>query len=242
MPFAIMQKELLAPPVEHLARAFRSLPNLTALDAQTAAGDAFGILWRGLDVEGASAMQDALMKQSIEVEVVEESDLPVLPPSKVIKQMDFLPSQLSMYDPMGRAFSLPWSDLMLIAAGNVRLRDYRGKGHSPAEAAHNQRPEDRGEENLHLMLELVLAGGVARYSMIADEFVFNHLGARLTKETARNFEFVVRELAEKAPHAGLNRGAFLICQNETEIFNYPSKAAFFEEIIWFLWRIGTARS
>ena len=237
MPFAIMQKELLAPSVEHLARAFRSLPNMTALDAQTAAGDAFGILWRGLDVEGASAMQDALMKQGIEVEVVEESDLPVLPPSKVIKQIEFLPAQLSMYDPMGRIFNLPWSDLMLIAAGNVHLRDYRGKGHSPAEAARNN-DGARNHDKLHLMLELVLTGGVARYSMIADEFVFNHLGSRLTKETARNFEMVVRELAENAGHAGLNRGAFLICQNEKEIFTYPGKAAFFEEISWFLWRIG----
>lgn len=170
MPFAIMQKELLAPSVEHLARAFRSLPNLTALDAQTAANDAFGILWRGLDVEGASAMQDALMNQSIEVEVIEESELPVLPPSKVIKQIEFLPAQLSMYDPMGRVFALPWSDLMVIAAGNVHLRDYRKAAYSPAEAAqHNDAP--RGHEKLHLMLELVLAGGVARYSMIADEFV-----------------------------------------------------------------------
>ena len=241
MPFAIMQKELLAPSVEHLARAFRSLPNLTALDAQTAANDAFGILWRGLDVEGASAMQDALMKQGIEVEVVEESELPVLPPSKVIKQIEFLPAQLSMYDPMGRAFALPWSDLMVIAAGNVHLRDYRKAAHSPAEAAHNN-DNARRDERLHLMLELVLAGGVARYSMIADEFVFNHLGARLTKETPRNFEAVVRELSENASHAGLNRGAFLICQNEKEIFTYPSKSAFFEEITWFLWRIGGARS
>ena len=126
---------------------------------------------------------------------------------------------------------------MLIAAGNVRLRDYKGKGHSPAEAAHNHESA-RGDERMHLMFELVLAGGVARYSMIADEFVFNHLGAQLTKETARNFELVVRELSEYAPHAGLNRGAFLICQNEKEIFTYPNKAAFFEEISWFLWRIA----
>ena len=241
MPFAIMQKELLAPSVEHLARAFRSLPNLTALDAQTAANDAFGILWRGLDVEEASAMQDALMKQGIEVEAVEESELPVLPPAKVIKQIEFLPAQLSMYDPMGRVFNLPWRDLMVIAAGNVHLRDYRGRAaHGPAEATHNHE-RAQGDATLHLMLELVLAGGVARYSMIADEFVFNHLGARLTKETARNFEMVVRELADNAQHAGLNRGAFLICQGEKEIFAYPSKAAFFEEISWFLWRISAAR-
>jgi hypothetical protein len=241
MPFAIMQKELMAPSVEHLARAFRSLPNLTALDAQTAVNDAFGIIWRGLDVEAASAMQDALMKQGIEVEAVEESELPVLPPAKVIKQIEFLPGQLSMYDPMGRVFALPWRDLMLIAAGNVRLRDYRGKGHTPADATHNN-DFARNDDNLHLMLELVLAGGVARYSMIADEFVFNHLGARLTKDTPRNFELVVRELADHAPHAGLNRGAFLICQNEKDIFTYPNKAAFFEEIMWFLWRIGGPRS
>lgn len=238
MPFAIMQKELLAPSVEHLARAFRSMPNLTALDAQTAANDAFGILWRGLDLEGASALQDALMKQSVEVEVVEESELPVLPPSKVIKQIEFLPTQLAMYDPMGRSFTMPWSDLMLIAAGNVRRPDYnKRKAHSPAEAARNNEASG-GDEELHLMLELVLAGGVARYSMIADEFVFNHLGARLTKEIDRNFELVVRELSEYAPHAGLNRGAFLICQNEKEIFTYPGKPAFNEEIVWFLWRIG----
>src|SRR6185503_7075197 len=160
MPFAIMQKELLAPSVEHLSRAFRSLPDLTALDAQTAANDAFGILWRGLDVEGASAMQDALMKQDIEVEVVEESELPVLPPAKVIKQIDFMPTQLSMYDPMGRVFALPWSDLMVIAAGNVHLRDYhRGKAmHGPAEASHNHEAP-RGHNSTHLMLELVLSGG-----------------------------------------------------------------------------------
>lgn len=239
MPFAIMQKELLAPSVEHLARAFSSLPNLTALDAQTAANDAFGILWRGLDLEGASAMQDALMKQGIEVEAVEESELPVLPPAKVIKQIEFLPTQLSMYDPMGRIFNLPWRDLMLIAAGNVRLRDYKSKGaYGPVEAAHNH-ASARGDEKMHLMLELILAGGVARYSMIADEFVFNHLGARLTKETARNFEMVVRELADNAGHAGLNRGAYLICQGEKDIFTYPSKSAFFEEIVWFLWRIAS---
>jgi hypothetical protein len=241
MPFAIMQRELLAPSVEQLARAFRSLAKLTALDAQTAANDAFGILWRGLDVEEASALQDGCMKQSIEVEVVEESELPVLPPSKVIKQIEFLPEHLSMYDPMGRIFTLPWSDLMLIAAGNVRRRDYKAKAaHSPAEAAHNNEG-GRGDDKMHLMLELVLAGGVARYSMIADEFVFNHLGARLTKEIARNFELVVRELSEYAPHAGQNRGTFLICQNEKEIFIYPNKAAFFEEITWLLWRIAGSR-
>ena len=239
MAFAIMQKELAAPPLEQLADAFRVLPTLTALDAQTVVNDAFGILLRGLDVESASALQDALAKKGLETEVVDEAELPSLPPARMVKQMEFLPGHVLMYDPMGRRFSLPSSDIMLIAAGNVRLPEYK-KAHSPAEAAqpaqdflHNGRSRDSAQ--YHLMLEVVLAGGVSRYSLIADEFVFNHLGARLTHDSAQNFSLLVRDLAEFAPHAGLNRGAFLICENTKEIFPYPNKAAFFEELTWFLW-------
>jgi hypothetical protein len=232
-----MQKELVAPEIEQLAKAFQSVPSFRALDAQTAANDAFGILIRGLDVETAAALQDALNKQAIETEVIDETQLPKLPPAKVMKQVEFLPAQLSMYDPMGRTFTLPWRDVLLVAAGNVRLPEYR-KAHGPAEAARNHDflHEGKHRDGYHLMLELVLAGAVSRYSMIADEFVFDNLGGRMTNDLGQNFMTLVRDLAEYAPHAGLNRGAFLICENQKEIFPYPSKAAFFEELTWFLWR------
>src|SRR2546422_4870552 len=173
MPYAIMQKELIAPGVEQLAKAFRSVPTLTALDAQTSANDAFGILIRGLDVETASGLQDALTKQGVETEVIDEKELPVLPPAKVMKEIQLLPTQLSMYDPMGRTFNLPWRDVLLVAAGNVRLPEYR-RAHAPAEAARNQdflhEGKAREAAQYHLLLELVLAGGVSRYSMVADDF------------------------------------------------------------------------
>ena len=239
MPYAIMQRELAAPPLDQLADAFRALPNLTALDAQTAVNDAFGVLWRGLELEAASALQDALMKKGLETEVVSETELPKLPPAKIVKQMEFMPSHLVMYDPMGRTFNLPVSDILLIAAGNVRLPEYK-KSHTPAEAA---RPSNdflnegrsRDSAQFHFMLEIVLAGNMARYSVVADEFVFSHLGARATNNLAQDFCLLVRDLAESAPHAGLNRGAYLICENAKEVFPYPSKAAFFEELTWFLW-------
>ena len=244
MPYAIMQKELAAPPLDQLADAFRVLPNLTALDAQTAVNDAFGVLWRGLELEAASALQDALIKKGLDTEVIDELELPKLPPAKVVKQMEFLPGHLVMYDPMGRNFNLPVSDIMLIAAGNVRMPEYR-KSHTPAEASRNSQDflnegRSRDSAQFHLMLEIVLAGSAARYSMIADEFVFGHLGTRATNDLAQNFCLVVRDLAEAAPHAGLNRGAFLICDNAKEIFAYPSKAAFFEEVTWFLWLTSRA--
>ncbi len=247
MPYAIMQRELTAPAVDQLKQAFRVLPTLRELDAHTAAHDAFGILLRGLDVEDASALHDALLKQGVETEVIEESELPVMPPAKVIKQMDFLPAHLVMYDPMGRSFALPWREIMLIAAGDVRLPEFRkARAPEPASlagaAANHPANEARSRDaaQFHLVLELVLAGGISRYSVVADEFGFDYLGGRLTKSLARNFALLVQDLTEFAPHAGLNRGAYLLCENADMVFAYPSKAAFFEEILWLLWRIRRA--
>ena len=247
MAYAIMQKELLVLDVDKLKRAFRALPTLTALDAQTQAHDAYGILNRGLEVEEASALQDALMIEGIETEVVEESDLPVIPPAKLVRQADFLPAHLSMYDPMGRTFTLPWRDIMFIAAGNVRLQEFRKIRTTYEEPqlygsgiTHDTATDLKAREAspFHLMLEIVLAGGVSRYSITADDFVFNYLGARLTRNPAANFALLMQDLAQFAPHAGLNRGAFMLCENVVESFNYPSKAAFLEEITWMLWRIA----
>ena len=117
MPYAIMQKELAPVPLDQLKHAFQALPTLTGLDAQTACNDAFGILLRGLELESASTLQDALFKAGVETEVVEESDLPVTPPAKWVKEMEFLPGHLSMYDSLGRSFPLAAADVLLIAAG-----------------------------------------------------------------------------------------------------------------------------
>lgn len=247
MSYVIMQSDLTPPPVDQIQKAFRTLPGLTAIDAQNMVNGAFGILNRGLEVEQASALQDALLKEGVETVVVEESELPVIPPAKLVKQADFLPSYLSMYDPMGRTFTLSWRDIMFIAAGNVRLQEFRkikttheepqfyGSGISYDTISDVKSKE---EAVLHLLLEIVLVGGVSRYSITADDFVFNYLGTRLTNSVPANFALLVQDLAQHAPHAGLNRGAFLLCEKAGELFMYPSKAAFFEEMTWMLWRIS----
>ena len=213
MPYAIVQRDLETPSPDVLAKAFVSLPLLTSIDAQTASRDAFGILMRGLNVEDASRLHDALLKQNIGVEVADEAELPMIPPAKVVRQIELLPSSLRLYDPMSRMFSLAWTDILLVCAGNVR-----------------------GQPQFHFLLEIVLGGGVARYSLPADEFDFTYLGGRRTPSLADNFSLLVRDIAQGAPHAGLNRGAFLICEQFAEIFTYPSKAAFFEEMTWMLWQ------
>jgi hypothetical protein len=245
-----MQRELLPPGVEQLKRAFSVWPALTEIDAQTAARDAFGILLKGLEFEQASLLQSALIKEDIETEVVKETDLPAIPPAKVIKQIEFMSAHLSMYDPMKRHIELPWNDLILIAAGNVRLTEVRRvkTSHGEPQVPFTTVPQDpasatkaKEDAQHHLMLEMIVAEGAARYSITAEEFDFDCLGPTATSRREENFVTLVRQLEEYAPYVSLNQGAYLICKESQPPFKYPSKAAFWEELTWMLWRIAEAR-
>jgi hypothetical protein len=230
-----------------LKRAFRVSPRLTSLDAQTVANDAYGILLRDLQANEASALREALLKEGVATELVEEAKLPTIPPARVARQAEFQPTHLTLYDSMKRASEILWSDIILIAAGYVRMREMRkhrtaleepslvGAGVAVDLASS---VETREEEHDHLLLDIFLNAGTARFSIAADEFAFDHLGGRLTDDLAVNFVLLIQDLVAQAPQAGLNRGAFKASQRPPELFPYPSKAAFNEEITWMLWRIG----
>jgi len=83
---------------------------------------------------------------------------------------------------------------------------------------------------------------VARYTISAESFDFGNLESRLTPNLQANFSLLLEDLAQFAPHAGLNRGAYLATQGGGELFKYPSKHAFYEELVWMLWRISQAKS
>ena len=251
MTFALVQKELVVPELEQLKRAFTVSPLLTGLDAQTAANDAYGILLRGLEGEQAQALRAALLHEGVETEMVEEGKLPVIPSAKHARQVEFQQTHLTLYDSMRHASEVSWSDIMFIAAGYVRMREasrHRVVSAEPvihaAGITHDLTgaAKPREEDHHHLLLDIFLNGGAARYSVAADDFVFDHPGARRSGDLAINFVFLVQDLAEQAPHAGLNRGAFKACQHPPELFPYPSKAAFHEEITWMLWRISQLAS
>lgn len=227
MTYAIVQKELVVPELDRLKRAFSVWPALTGIDAQTSANDAFGILLRGLELEQASLLQDALLKEGVDTIVVEESKLPSLPPGRIGRQADFDENHLTLYDSMRRASRLAWTDIMLIASGLVKTRETPAAGGTRA----------KDERQQHLMLEIFLRADAGRFSIAGEDFSFDHLGAQLSKDTSMNFVRFVEQLVQHAPHAGLNRGACAACQRPPELFPYPSKQAFNEELTWMLWRI-----
>jgi len=249
MRYAVLQQDLIAPDLEALKRGCRVLPSLRDIDAQNMFQDSYGILIQGLELLDASALQGGLQAEGIVTHVVEESELPVIPPAKVIRQIEFLEAHLNMYDPMGRAFALPWQDIMLLAAGNVTMPEFRKSKPSHEEQqflgmSHDTFSDSRTREGTHpqLLLEIYLVGGVARYTITGETFDFSHLDARLTPNLRTNFSLLLEDLAKFAPHAGLNRGACLATQGGGEIFKYPSKHAFYEELVWMLWRISESKS
>jgi hypothetical protein len=228
MSYAIVQKELVVPDVERLARAFSVLADLTAIDAQNAANDAYGILWRGLTGEQAGALQAALTHEGLETEMVDDAELPALVVPRAMAQVQFQPEFFVVTDPLKRVIQVPWNEVLLVASGAIRPERRRGAG-----------PDTENAENEmgQMTLDLFLVDRTTRFEAVAAEFNFGHLGPRLTEDMTINHLFLVQEIEEHVPHASLNQGAYLACQKPPEVFSYPSKHAYQEELTWLLWRI-----
>lgn len=244
-----MQKQVEPLTVEQLKRAFRKVPGLAEMDAYTLGKDGFGVLVKGFEWERASALKSALAEQGVEVEVVDETSLPQLPPSRQVHRIDCLPEALMIYDPAGRSFALEWKNIMAIAAGRVKMSDFKtemvissqqggGRHYGYVMAREPMTTETRKE---HLLLEIIVTRAVLRYTIIADRpggLSFEYLGARQVKGVAGNFLLVVQDVLKFAPEAAINLGAQEIRENSAKPFIYPSKTSFYDEMVWMLWQMS----
>ena len=258
--FAILQRSLEIPDVEKLKRAFRLVNGLTESDAHTLANDAFGILVNNLSPTDAMTLQGALQAEGVETAVVLQTDLPQLPPTKFVHQMDCLPNALVVHDAIGREFPVPWDQIMLIAAGRVRLTVFEQQRVTPSQSplqatldswwpvgprsrsVSQLGPEYVSRESLvpRLLLEVLLARAVMRFQIEGERFRFNYLGNRKRPELAENFALLAQDVMKFAPQAIVNRGAYFLRENSTTVFEYPSRHAFYEETTWMLWQMANA--
>lgn len=249
MSYSILQSNLDVPKVDQLKRAFRSVSCLTDIDAQTMARDAYGILVKGLSAEDAARVQGALKVEGVETTILSDQALPALPPSKQVHRLDCAEAGLTIYDPLGRGFVLEWHHIMMIAAGEVSLSEFKRVekqtpqfGFTPRGYAGVQKKSEfstREERSHHLLLEIILNRALLRYSADAAHFNYQYLGDRRGGDLLSNFALLVQDLIHFATNATVNRGACALRDNPAEPFDYPSKNAFFEEIIWLLWRSQT---
>ena len=254
MPYAIVQNSLDPPSVEQLAQAFTALPSLTDTDAATMARDAFGILVGGLELADAGRLLQALHAAGVDAEMVDEKSLPPLPPAKPCRRAEPLDDAFVAYDHLSRATSFEWPQVVLLAAGAVRLSEWRhsteervvghavgGGGLGPGsgyEATPITRTvhKDSEQQVRKPILDVFLSDAPGRYRIDPERFNFGYLGERAQHSRARNYVALVRDCVARATGAILNRGAYTIGQDPTATFDYRSKHAFEEESVWLLWR------
>ncbi len=252
MPYAVLQKELDAPSAEQLRRAFRALPELTDGDGASMSRDAFGILVDGLSLENATILQRALQAEGVETELVDQEDLIPLPPAKRLQRADPAPEGLIVHSHLGPQPPTDWSHVILVAAGRVRLTQfrrtererivYRRVGRAGAFPIYLTDVSHKEERNFKLVVEILLDIAPARYQITADRFRYNYLGPRLQTDWTQNYASLVRDIVRYAARATINRGAQSLRKDPNAIFQYPTRHAFEEEIVWLLWRWQKAAS
>jgi len=258
-PYCLVQSNLDPISPEILKVAFRAVGELVDNDAQILAADAFGILADGLSAETARTVAGQLAQAGIEVEVVNQSQIPTLPGSHTLHRCACLPEVFMAADSLGRDEPVDWSHVVLIAAGIVPIREtkrivrtgYKIRlatgtlGVTPV-AANYLVPEKevsiRYRQEVHGLLDIVVLDEPYRYHIRADKFNYNYLADRQTLNKMENFALLVADLTSYAQGAALNRGTVAIRDDGIEAtFSYPSRHAFEEETIWLLYKFGQRR-
>ncbi len=234
---------------ETVSGAFRGVPGLTAYDANTTGGDGHGIVGRGLSAEQAAVLQANLKSAGVATELVEESQLPALPPAKIIRRVEIKPEALFIEDLIKGLIPIGWERVLLIAAGSVQLtkvsrnlieqEDFTQHIHvAHGIPAYQSTSNYVSKETVDWFLraEILMTDGKLRYSIEAERFNFVPLGEGVTRDLAGNFCLLVRGLAAHAPKALLSRGAASMVSDPPEFIYYPRKGAFYDEITWMLWQ------
>lgn len=244
-PYAVLQKDAARPTAEQIRRAFRSFSHLTDADAVRLAANAQGILQRQLSADAARAFHRALQAEGVAAAIVAESELQLLPQSKSLHRLALTETALEVYDLRGQPTAVAWRELALVAAGAVRhdeISHPRSEGSTASfEAGFSMWPKRSVESGSQLILEIVLAGGAARYEINADEFPFKYALDRPDLSTVEKFVWLVREIGQRAPGAILNRGARDVCEGTELVRGYPSRQVFTDEMTWRLWNAAQTK-
>lgn len=243
--YAVLQRDHGQPAAEQIRRAFRTFSTLTDADAVRLAANAQGILLRRLGADEARAFHRALVAEGVAAALVPESELRLLPESRSLHRLALTETALEIYDLHGRVQPVAWEEIALVAAGSVRYEeinlaaadDVRAKAYPaygiwPRRTAESRR---KVEAESQLLLELVLAGGAARYALDAAQFPFKYALDQPGWSLREKFVWLVREIGRRATRAVLNRGAGDVREGIQLVRGYPNRQAFLDEMLWLLW-------
>ena len=95
---------------------------------------------------------------------------------------------------------------------------------------------------VHGLLDIFVEDEPYLYHIRADEFNYEYLADRFSRNKLENFAQLVSDIVSYATGAALNRGAVAIRDDGIEAtFSYPSRHGFEEETIWLLYKFAQSR-
>jgi len=237
--YVLLQTSLDPLPIKRLARAFVASGARVSLDAPAVARHAFGVLLEDLSATAASSLARALDAEGIAVEACGEDELPPLPRARVLHRAELTEDGLLHHTSQDRTRLTPWSMMRIISMGSIRRRPRTTlRLHLPdvdelvetLDIEDPQRHED-------LVLDLLCDGDTPRLRIIADQFLYACLGARMRSRARENFVLLAHDILERCDLMP-NRGAARFHLGHPEWFTYPSWSAFEEETRWLMWKIS----
>lgn len=215
MTYALMQTTMEAPPVEALRKAFLTSTALSAADAVFVADDAYGILARDLQGEDAQNIAASLAADGVNVELVAEGDLPRLPEPAVFVGFQFHDHCLRLLNALEEPTDVPYPGIRLVALGYDRQA---------------------------VRIELVFGDATLRYHSTLEHLAFRHEPSMQGRSPGENLILLLEGLRSRVPKAVLNRGAHNVVdgprvEHVEDFIAYPRTSAFFEEMVWLLWKM-----
>jgi hypothetical protein len=249
-PYAILLRDAGQPSADAVRRAFRTFSHLTDADAVRLAANAQGILMRHLRSDEARALQVALAAEGVAAALVHEQELQLLPPAQTLHRIELTPDALVIHDVVGRTRAVVWDEIIMLAAGAVGHVDVATP---PADRAnlkfgsfvgdlYGGPARSRIETGQHLILELILRRGAARFEILAHLFPFNYVLPQPAGSLTEKFVWLAGELILRIPGAALNRGAEDVRDGVKLVRGYPNRQAFQDEMLWRLWNAAHHRT
>lgn len=219
MTYALLQTTMEAPPIEALRKAFLSSNTLSAADAVFVADDAFGILARDLSGDDAQNVAASLQAEGVDVELVAEADLPRLPEPGLFVGFQFHPDFIRLLNAREEPTDVPYKGIRLVAAGYDRQV---------------------------VRLEIVFGDATLRYHATLEHLHFRHEPTMDGRSAGENLVLMLRQLHRRIPGLVFNRGARILAdgapvEHVEDFISYPRTSAFFEELVWLLWKMRRAQ-
>ncbi len=245
MPFALVQSQLEPPSLDQVRAAFaetaRAGLNVTAADAGAIRRDSFGILLERLTHEQAQVAQAALAGVGYATDIVDQRDLLDLPQARARIIVDPQPDVLHVHDALGRIESLPYDQVVLIAAGMVGDLKFSRELTQAADTQSRHRGmifDIKVTESIEFSprLEILFADEPWRIRAEGRRMTYRCLGDQMTRRAEVNFMLLVRKLASHVHPSILTRAAAAVASLDDTVAVFPNDKAFDEELVWHAWQ------